>query len=320
MSLDMLPRILTKIVPFGAQKRVLDFLVRVVAAIGNSPKISFAGSTVYLMPKDRSSAHILVSYWLWGRWSHERFQQQLVQQIIQTRENEVVFVDGGASFGMYSLLAAEQEATRVVAAIEAGPHTFECLERTVSESHHATKIRCMNAALVDRSDREVAISRVGKANSEWTQVTQVDNSGADSARIRSITVQEILDEIRPHQNDSVIIKLDIEGAEPLAIAGMKSFLNEERDTIVFLEFHAGVLNRFSGEAEQFATELWKTNMADIFSINERHQTLEKIGDLDTFLQLVSRLNKREFPFNLTNLLLTKKPLAVPGFVTRKYAE
>lgn len=320
MSLDMLPRILTKIVPFGIQKRVLSFLVRVVAAIGNTPKIRFAGSTVYLMPKDRSSAHILVSYWIWGRWSHESFQQYLVKRIIQSRANEVVFVDGGASFGMYSLHAAEHTTTRVVAAIEADPYTFECLERTVSESHHATKIRCMNAAIVDRSDREVAISRVGKANSEWTQVTLADHSGADPLRIQSITVQEILDGIRPLQSDSVLIKLDIEGAEPLAIAGMKSFLNEERDTIIFLEFHAGVLNRFLGEAEQFATELWKTNMAAIYSINERRQTLEQLGDLETFLKLVSRLSKQEFPFNLTNLLLTKKPLTVPGLVTHKYEE
>jgi FkbM family methyltransferase len=315
-----LPRILTKFVPFGAQRRILEFVVRVVAALEPAPKITFASSAVYLMPKDRSSAHILVSYWIWGRWSHERFQQHLVTQIIQTRANEVIFVDGGASFGMYSLLAAEQGATRVVVAIEADPHTFKYLERTVTESALAEKVQCMNAAIVDRSDRVVAISRVGKTNSEWTQVRLLDHFEAESPTILSVTIREIIDGSRPRENDSIIIKLDIEGAEPLAIAGMKSFLNEERDTILFLEFHAGVLNRFPGEAKQFATELWKTNMAGIYSINERDQTLEQLSDLETFLNFVSRLSDQEFPFNLTNLLLTKKPLTVPGLEIRNYEE
>ena len=318
MQKNQVAQALTKIVPFELQRRILGFLIRIALAVVKTPTIQFAGTTVYLSPGDRSSAHIFVSHRIWGRWNHESFQQALVNQLIRVWPDKVVFIDGGASFGMYSLLAAQHENTRAVMAIEADPDTFGLLEKTVAQSPFAPKLRCVNAALVDKGGRSISLQRIGEANSEWTQVQISDGQSEGHAQIPGMTVLDILDGLELRQTDLAIIKLDIEGSEPLAVAGFKSFLESARDTVVFIEFHVGVLNRFDGEAQQFATELWNTNMAGIYSINEREQTLESIDSLEMFLKLTSNLEKQAFPHNLTNLLLTKKPLPDLGAAIRKY--
>jgi hypothetical protein len=101
-----------------------------------------------LDPSDHCGREIYMKYLLRRRWMHEVFQQSITLQIFQRYEG-AWFIDVGASYGMYSLLAAESaldsHIQRVVS-IEGSPITFDWLQRTFEKKptrwkNHTTESR-----------------------------------------------------------------------------------------------------------------------------------------------------------------------------------
>ena len=98
---------------------------------------------------------ILVGYAYWGRWHHESGAQPIIESLIRARNQPVFFIDGGASFGMYSFLAASIDKVAKVIAVEAAQRTFECLQRSVEESEYSARIECIHSGLADSVDRKI---------------------------------------------------------------------------------------------------------------------------------------------------------------------
>ncbi len=297
-------RLLLKWVPFGVQKRLLALLVAVLQRVVRKPVIGFHGHRVYLAPDDPSTAGILAKYLIWRTWSHEHREQEILEKLIRARGQRVFFIDGGASFGMYTFLAASQAAVAQVIAVEASPQTFALLDRSVRESTVAARVRCMHGALVDRSDRRLAMSTLAEP-SEWHKVT---DSGSAASEIPALTIDGLVDGLALQAGDSLFIKLDIEGSEVDAVAGMQATLAAERDTVLMIEFHAGLLDRKAHGARDFARTLYATNMQAIYAVDTVEARLYRIASLEEFLALADRLSAATFPDNLRNLFLVKRGL------------
>ncbi len=295
---------LLRLIPFGMQKRLLEGLAWLAQRVVREPSIRYRGQRIHLLPDDPSTARILVSYLYWRSWHHESGAQATVEQLINARKGRVFFIDGGASFGMYTFLTASLPVVEKVIAVEASPITFAQLRRSAAESEWATRIDCRHGALTDSSSRVLSIASAIDA-SEWHQVVA---GGAAEHRIPALTIDSLVAALALRPDDTLFVKLDIEGSEVDAVAGMRATLAADRDTVLMLEFHTALLNRQPDGARAFARTLFESGMDAIYVMDDKQPRLWRVASLADMLRFTERLSQASFPHNLRNLLLVKRGL------------
>jgi len=160
----------------------------------------------------------------------------------QPRAGDLI-VDVGAGKGEDTIAfsRAVGPAGRVVA-IEAHPVTFQCL-RMFCEQNHLSNVTALNFAIVDRA---------GPVSMETGEGWQANRIGAAGAQGRVWVPGISLDELIERENLQCIdfLKMNIEGAETLAVRGMqRTFRSTKSLCISCHDFRAD-----QGHGESFRTK------------------------------------------------------------------
>jgi FkbM family methyltransferase len=147
-----------------------------------------------------------------------------------------IVLDVGANIGIYTLLAAKRGAT--VFAIEADPLNAECLRNHVKLNGYSNRVTIYECAATN-SESSISLYR-DKGNSGHSNIF----SGADEITVSGRTIDSL--ELPPID----LCKMDIEGAEVLALAGMDSTIKRSPNLKVLVECateygHVGELLRFA---------------------------------------------------------------------------
>lgn len=137
-----------------------------------------------------------------------------------------VFVDVGANFGVFSLLAAGRVGpSGAVVAVEASPATFARLVDHVRRNG-ADTVRCVNAAAADRPGR-VKVFQGGADNAGGT-LTIEDRAEIEQrhATFEAEVEAKPLAEIVPRDlwGSIRMVKIDVEGAEAAVLRGLEPML------------------------------------------------------------------------------------------------
>lgn len=184
----------------------------------------------------------------------------------------MVVVDGGAHIGLYTLLASDRvgEAGRVYA--------FE------PDSYNASALRCnvllgrlANVAVVQKalSDTSGTILFHESRGTVGSSVFPRPVGRSDCVWVRSTTLDEELVAVPP----ALLVKLDVEGCEPQALAGMRRVLERAARSVLIVEVNPGALRR----AGRSPTALWEvlTSMGFRLSfIDEGAQRLVPVRGAD----------------------------------------
>lgn len=147
---------------------------------------------------------IVSDYWCWG---------------YTPRDGDTV-IDVGAGIGEEAVAFSRLvgPAGRVIA-IEAHPTTFACLQRTIRRSR-ATNVTAINCAVMDKAG-EAAISTGAEISS-----TVIDGKGEIPVPARS------LDDICANLGNIALLKMNIEGAERLAVQGMGESASRIQNAVI----------------------------------------------------------------------------------------
>ncbi len=140
----------------------------------------------------------------------------------------LAFVDCGANYGYWSaLLSGERFGRRPTIAIEAAPDTYSWLARNAALN--GGRFATLNRAVSSRSGETV---RLYGAKHE---ARSISGGGEPVAEMETIALDDLLDRPELAASESIVLKLDVEGAEKAALEGARRML--EREALLIYEEH-----------------------------------------------------------------------------------
>ena len=204
---------------------------------------------------------------------YERFELAVFRAIL--REGMTV-LDVGANIGLYAIVAARHVGSSgAVIACEPDPVNFSVLERNVS-ANALSNVHLYQYALADRSGTvTLHLSYSNKGHHTLTPTELGDFT--ESAEVRAQTGDALIADLHRTVN---VIKLDIEGAEPLALRGLAKTLAQP-DLLLFFEFSPGPLKQAGFDPQMELSRLVAQGF-ELYHLDGRRKRLRAIEDLAAF--------------------------------------
>jgi FkbM family methyltransferase len=213
-------------------KRALKPLLFPKASADGLVTIPFPTFVMYVDPKDTEGDMAMGNAW-------EETTTQVFQQLIRPGD---VIIDVGAHWGYFSLLAATLcTETGKVYAFEPHPRNFAMLTRNI-EANHLSNVVTVQSAVSNCAGSIPMFEAHSSMGHSLNALPQEWRAG-DGASPKAISVSTVkLDDF--FANNPVeprLVKIDIEGAEPLALAGMRCLIERNPALVMIMEFNPAYL-------------------------------------------------------------------------------
>jgi FkbM family methyltransferase len=163
-------------------------------------------------------------------------ERHLVDYVVRAVRDGFTMLDVGAHHGAFTLIAAHELRARgwagQVHSFEPDPANFELLRYNVEQNGLADRVVLHPVAVSDAAGDELLIGAVGENSGNTLATTgefALDRSA--TARVSQRVAVVALDDLLAELPRVDFIKLDIQGAEPLALAGGRRLLDRDRPVI-----------------------------------------------------------------------------------------
>jgi FkbM family methyltransferase len=206
---------------------------------------------------------------------YESFCRELYEKALRPG---MIVVDGGAHIGLYSLLAAQRiGANGKVFAFEPDPYNFQCLVFNI------TKNRCSNVIPIQKAlHNTVGIASLYRSSSTISS-SLFNRKGVRKLTITSVPVTTLDKALQGLAINSILIKLDIEGSEPLALQGMSNILQRCNSVVIFAEINPSALRDADLNPEDMISQLesfgFRTYFVDELNKRLTRPTIDRKGML-----------------------------------------
>jgi FkbM family methyltransferase len=172
-----------------------------------------------------------------------------------------VIVDVGSHTGLYALLAARANPGARIVAVEADPYNAAALRRNV----RGTPVVVLEQAASDTVGRASFRQNLGTIGSSL-----VERPGTGPTRIVEVettTVDELVGEAR-----SLLVKLDVEGAEVAALAGAARAIRSAERATLLVELNPRALAAGGGSGAELVRRLRELGL-DVLFVDEARRAL-----------------------------------------------
>lgn len=180
------------------------------------------------------------------RFEEERYE---LMSILEEISEDDVFYDIGANTGIYSCFVGNRCPDCQVMAFEPYPPNLDELKENIT-LNDIKKTSVFDVALSDRSGTISFSAPEEPTPGHGTgSITEQENGES----VRTVRGDELIsDDEAPAPN---IVKIDVEGSEPLVVDGMKNALSDERCRLVFCELHPSRLCKYNYNVSKMVAEL-----------------------------------------------------------------
>jgi FkbM family methyltransferase len=170
-------------------------------------------------------------------WEHEADVIRVFRTFLTQRS---VVLDIGANFGLYTALSASivRNHGRLYA-FEGNPRVFESLQRTIIANHlyFNTNIVTTNVLVSDKSGRGVL-----HFAANFPSGGTMSDTGLSGAVGRTVEVDmTTIDDFLPSDLRVDLVKIDVEGHEPLVMRGMERTIARSPNIRLIIEFADNLL-------------------------------------------------------------------------------
>lgn len=248
--------------------------------------VDLDGHRLYLDASDSNRMSIKNEY--------EPLQTRLVKQLVEPGD---VTIDLGANIGYYALLLARQVGDEgKVYAFEPDPLNVELLHKNIEANGYSTIV--VEAKAV--SD-EAGLVKLFKEN--WNDATPSlweSSHCTNSVEVDCVRLDDYFGDESKGMPRIDFIKMDIEGAEGKALAGMGALLAANPEATIMTEYLPSVLENMGTKAIDFLNTLTGLGYT-LYNIDEETATIEPL-DPKTF--------QHRYQGVWTNILCTKREVSL----------
>jgi FkbM family methyltransferase len=300
-SLDLLKNILIKLgikrsTPYVG--KVYDFLIRKLWPYEKI--IEIQDSKMLLDINDESIAmRETFSSYAFNK-IHERVTTESFKKVV--KEGDIV-VDLGANIGYFTLLAAKLVGKKgKVFAFEPEPKNFNYLTKNIKLNNY-TNVVLEQKAVSDRAGKiKLFLCPYDSGHHTINQPNGIEAYRLGrSGDVTSIDIETVtLDGYLKGEVDRVdVIKIDVEGAEMLALLGMDGILRSNQNIKMFVEFFPLLIKKMGSSPEEFIRKLLEDYKFSIYVIPDDYDAVKgEMKKLNSVNEVMSFRKKESDHINL----------------------
>lgn len=200
----------------------------------------------------------------------EQFKTELIEKALRKGDT---FLDIGANLGYYTLIVAKIVGDGgKVFAFEPEPNNFALLKRN-AEMNGLKNVVLVQKAVSNKSGKtKLFLSEERNIFGGHSLYNNSWLNAKDFVTVDTITLDEFF---KDYDSDIEVIKMDIEGAEGLALQGMQNLLRKNKNVKIFTEFSPIGLEASPIGPKEYLNMLLNFGFK-IYEINEGKKKLEPI--------------------------------------------
>ncbi len=209
----------------------------------------------------------------------EPYESEIFRQSVK---EGMIVVDIGANIGYYTVIAAKLTGeSGSVIAFEPAPENYSVLQQTI-KANNFKNVSAHQLAVADRrGELSLNLYESNKGKHSLVKDSSTAKGFSSSVRVQTVSLDEFL---REHNIDHVdLIKMDIEGAESIALLGMMETL--EKAKFLFLEFTPSAIRKAGHDPEKILLQILGFGF-EIFAISERSRSLDPVVDNAPFIRSI----------------------------------
>lgn len=225
---------------------------------------------------------------------YERYETELFLSKIKPA---MTIIDIGANLGYYTVLASLRAGDGgLVVAFEPEPNFFKLLSKNISRNN-LKNVNHFELAIAEKNGvSKLHLSSENKGHNSLICSEELKTS----VQVKTTTLDEFLTARKIKKID--VIKMDIEGAEILAIEGMKDALIKNMP-LLFLEFSPHSIVKLNRNPFHFLSTIHEVGYS-IFEINKTRRSLDKVTDFQKFISSIPKGKYADIYCEKTNFQIT----------------
>ncbi len=181
-------------------------------------------------------------------------------------------IDGGAHIGLFSIVAcAALAGTGLVIAIEADPYNYRALEINLRR-RGCTRARAIRAAVwrePGAQDFFVSRGTIGSSLAVRPEIGKVK-----AIRTPTVSLDDVTRDLPP---SSLVVKLDLEGAEIEALQGMQRLLALSQQAVLLVEVNPGAQLE-AGHSDTMLIQVLRGMGLHVAFVDEEGRRLVDVGE------------------------------------------
>lgn len=191
-----------------------------------------------------------------------------VQEMVRKLNSNDTFLDIGASVGLISVIAAKKLDAGQVISIEPDPENKRCLEKNY-KINNLKNFRIVQIAAGDKKD---TLTLYTAGSNGFSPSLQKVNGIDTTIEVNLDSIDNLIKEnLIPSPN---VVKIDIEGAEFMALKGMAILLkSQNKPRLIFVELHPLFLPSFGSSVDEILAYMQQYDYSLVERIDRDAQVL-----------------------------------------------
>lgn len=266
--------------------RSLDIFTATIRQAGLGPRVQRMRDLIDLWMRRRRVLPLSVTYEghrLRGFLRHRSFMSTISTAAYESHTRDLflealtedaVVLDIGAHIGMYTHLAAANTGPKAeLHAIEPDAWNCEALRANLARNGFADRVRVHNVAISDREGNLTFYVSPGTIGNSLVQRPGMD---VTPVVVRATSVDVLLRNT-PLEGRRLVMKVDVEGAELAAFAGMTASIARAGSVVILAETNPSALRAAGASTEMEVASLRALGL-DVQEVDEQNHTLRDVGD------------------------------------------